>query len=601
MVGARPGARGATFSADAVPWIAAALVAVVGPTVLAWNLPPSATFFNQALAFVAWGVALTVASAGLARRDVPSGRGAQAVLAAIGLCALASLAAPLRGAPWSLALSAAGTLAIAGVACAVGAAVARTGRATAVFRGFAIALAVAGVLSSAIGLVQVFAPAWPDGAWVAVASIAGRATGNLRQPNHLSSLLLWSIVAFVWLGEARSLHRALALAGAALCLFVVVLSGSRTGALGMVTLALWALLDRRLAGTTRVLLALAPLWYWLSWLAMRWWAATGEVAFGAAKRFDTAGDFSSSRFDIWSNTLALVREHPWLGVGFGEFNFAWTLTPFPGRPIEFFDHSHNLVLNLLAEMGVPLGTLVVALLLVGLWHALRNALADGREPDTEARPYPTQRAAFVVVVLVSVHSMLEYPLWYAYFLLPTAFAFGLCLGRPRAAADASAPAADDAGATRPLVLASMAVVLAGSLAVFDYTRVVTIFSPPAEAEPLEVRIAKGRGSVLFGHHADYAAGTVVQHPGEVLGAFDRSTHFLLDMRLAGAWATALHERGETDKARWVAARMREFRQQSAGFFAPCDDPAVATKPFQCTAPSRAYTVDDFRRQRSPGG
>jgi len=201
-------------------------------------------------------------------------------------------------------------------------------------------------------------------------------------------------------------------------------------------------------------------------------------------------------------------------------------------------------------------------------------------------------------VLVSVHSMLEYPLWYAYFLLPTAFAFGLCLERTRST-DVPSESSEARGATRPLVLLSMGVVLLGSLAAFDYLRVVTIFAPPAVAPPLDTRIAQGRGSVLFGHHADYAAGTVVPHPGTVLDSFDRSTHFLLDMRLAGAWATALHEAGQTDKARWVAARMREFRAASSGFFMPCDDPAVAPKPFQCAPPERAYTVDDFRRSRLP--
>jgi hypothetical protein len=54
---------------------------------------------------------------------------------------------------------------------------------------------VAGVLNLGIGLVQVFAPDWPDGDWIAASGIVGRAVGNLRQPNHLSSLLLWSAIA----------------------------------------------------------------------------------------------------------------------------------------------------------------------------------------------------------------------------------------------------------------------------------------------------------------------------------------------------------------------------------------------------------------------
>ena len=76
-------------------------------------------------------------------------------------------------------------------------------------------------------------------------------------------------------------------------------------------------------------------------------------AFGGGARLGE-GDISSSRFGIWRNTLALIRAHPWLGVGFGEFNFAWTLTPFPGRPVAFFDHTHNLPLQLAVELGLPL-------------------------------------------------------------------------------------------------------------------------------------------------------------------------------------------------------------------------------------------------------
>jgi hypothetical protein len=61
-----------------------------------------------------------------------------------------------------------------------------------------------------------------------------------------------------------------------------------------------------------------------------------------------------------------------------------------------------------------------------------------------------------------------------------------------------------------------------------------------------------------------------------------------------AWATALHERGEVDKARYVAARLREFRNpQAAEFFAPCQAGA-GELPFQCLAPTRALSFQDFR-------
>ncbi|HJV63359.1 MAG TPA: polymerase, partial [Albitalea sp.] len=74
-------------------------------------------------------------------------------------------------------------------------------------------------------------------------------------------------------------------------------------------------------------------------------------------------------------------------------------------------------------------------------------------------------------------------------------------------------------------------------------------------------------------------------------------HYLLDTRLMMAWANALNESGQVDKARYIAQRLREFRNDDAApFFAPCDEPAPQGRPqpFQCTPPSRTYDYRDFR-------
>jgi hypothetical protein len=341
------------------------------------------------------------------------------------------------------------------------------------------------------------------------------------------------------------------------------------------------------------------LFYAVAWWATTYWAAHNQQVFFGQARIAAGGDISSSRFGIWSNTLALIASHPWLGVGFGDFNFAWTLTPFPGRPTEFFDHTHNLVLNLAVEMGLPLALVVIGLLVYALVRALGNAIADGR---SEADGPPVQRAAFVIVFLVAVHSMLEYPLWYAYFLFPTAFAFGLCLERRLAPEAAALTATPQPRVTRPYVVAAMLLALGGTLAVYDYMRVVVIFAPPADAGPLEQRIADGRRSVLFGHHADYALATVAEHPGKVMQAFRRAPHYLLDSRLMIAWAKALDERGAHEQARWVADRLREFRNEQEDFFAPCRAAQIASAPasaasalpFQCERPRQSFRFEDFR-------
>ena len=80
-----------------------------------------------------------------------------------------------------------------------------------------------------------------------------------------------------------------------------------------------------------------------------------------------------------------------------------------------------------------------------------------------------------------------------------------------------------------------------------------------------------------------------------MAAFARAPHHLLDTRLMVAWAMALAQSGDVDRARHLAARLREFRNPAADeFFAPCADTAPPPRPFQCEPPLRAYDWRDFR-------
>ena len=116
---------------------------------------------------------------------------------------------------------------------------------------------------------------------------------------------------------------------------------------------------------------------------------------------------------------------------------------------------------------------------------------------------------------------------------------------------------------------------------WDYRRVVVIFAPGESAAPLAERIAEGRRSWFFAHHADYALVTTADRPVTLPGAFDRATHYLLDTRLMIAWSQALAAQGDIDRARHLAARLREFRNPGAApFFEPCDDPEVVGRDRQ---------------------
>ena len=282
--------------AQGLLWLAACL-AVVPATLLAVSLSPSATFLNQAAALSGWGLFGVALACGLHRPDGPGlamglshrSGGLASLLAALGVLVAAILGSwAWNGLPSSLAFSNIAFVAAAGLMVMLGAHVSREGHAALAFRALCVALLVAGLLSTAVGAVQVLAPDWADGHWVAITSFEGRASGNLRQPNHLSSLLLWSLVSAVWLAQsgasAAQDHRAqgwrwpLAWLGVALLIFGLVLSASRTGMVGVLVLAVWGALDGRLSRRARALLLAMPLLYAAGWLGLSTWAEATGVA-----------------------------------------------------------------------------------------------------------------------------------------------------------------------------------------------------------------------------------------------------------------------------------------------------------------------------------
>ena len=584
---AAPGLR------SALPWLALLLAATI-PTLLAFHQPPSSTVLNQCVAVALWGgVAMVLPPAGLPR----STWAVQAALAVMVLAVLGSWG--LGSLPMSLALLALGLLAGAALMVATGASAAAYRRAgPTAFAAFATGLLAAGVLGSGVALVQVFAPGWTDGSWIAHSGLVGRAVGNLRQPNHLCSLLLWALVAGVALFEMGRLQRAVAWGLCALMVFAIELTASRTGAVGLGLLLLWALIDRRLSPSARWLLACTPLLYALAYGAMAWWGDASHQALGAGARVAAEGaaaasaDSPNSRLNIWRNALALIAANPVWGVGFGEFNFAWSLTAFNNRPTAFFDHTHSLALQLAVELGLPLASLVLALMAYALWRAVQVARSATGPTGVMAR------ASLALVLICLLHSSVEYPLWYAYFLLPAALAWGFALGAPAAGAGDMAPVRQRPQSTPSPVgwggAAGLLMALAGWLALLDYQRAVVIYAPTEGSGSLVERIQRGQRSLLFAHHADYAATTNDAPPAAAALGFARATHSLLDTRLMVAWAQSLADAGAIDQARWLAQRLREFHNPDAdGFFALCKNLSQSAADFQCQPPLRVHAWREF--------
>lgn len=601
------GAREGPFLLSA----ALAALAIAVPGWLPLSNPPLVSLDTDALTLLLFGVWLTwlaprVKAPALSAlwRGNP---GMRAVLTLFGI-SIAAVAASIgfEGLPVTIGLRYVAALAGGAVAVVAGARMAATiatgpesgnetgtNLASAVMVGFVLA----GLGNAAIAVAQYFGV---SGFWGQLAPGAAPG-GELGQPNLLGSQLLWALLALVTLSEVARVpqvaHRLLArllerlfvplfvTAGLLLAL-ALAMTASRTALLGSLLGTLWALFDRRLSRRSRLALLFLP-----ALLLLLWWVL-GAVAPMLGHAFEGtvklhAADPSSSRFNLWRQSAVLIRQNPWFGVGWGQFNFAWTLTPMAPMPRHAWvlTNAHNLLIQWAVELGVPAALLMTGLLAFALLWTGRRLLRPGSEGAV------TQRAAFVMLMAILLHSQLEYPLWNANFLLPAALLFGLAVGgRPAPGGEGGAgePATRPGSTTAPLLLA-----LAGAFAIYDYRIVADIYAPPPDAAPLEQRIAKAQGSMLFGHLADRFAGTLAPAGQRRLEPYRQTVFEMLDWRLLASWAQAYAERGQLDKARYLAARLREFDGPGPqAFFRACGtDP----KPFQCLPAQTPLSFRDFRR------
>lgn len=587
------------------PWFLAAMLL---PTLLAPSDPPMITFYNQILSVAGWGACVWALGRAGAACTVQSVRsvGLAGLSVALLVCMTAAgVSMVWRGLAEGLGLMAIGSMA---GALALLHAMFRTSQergASTVMDLLARALVLTVAVAVLLSFIQVFLPSVPDGRLLAIPTMAGRAVANLRQPNHLATMLVLGSMAAVWVAR-RGQWSVLATATlVALAMGGVVMTASRTGMVGSVLLLVWALRDRRMPAALRLAAASAPLWYAAWWAFMYWWSHSAEGhAFAAAARLGDGSDISSSRFAIWANVLQLVAQHPWAGVGWGEFNVAWTFTAFPGRPTAFFDHTHNIVLQWAVELGLPLAAVVVAGVGLAFW-ALWQRWALSPEGDAEA----AERHSLVclsgaLVAMAGLHSLLEYPLWYAYFLLPTAAFWGVGLAAAAGAplqplpalegATARAPAPDRVVAAWPdWRAAAGAAMAAGALwCALDYQWAVNVYAPRYGHAPLNDRIESARERLWFGYQADYAHvnGPDLDEAPRPVHDFSRTLHNIVDTRLMVAYARALHAEGQLDKARYVVARLREFKPpRSNAFLKPCFQPEPGQPlAWQCQPPERSY-------------
>jgi hypothetical protein len=285
---------------------------------------------------------------------------------------------------------------------------------------YALVLAhlLAGLLSVGIASMQFIGTEGLLGYWVMQlphgVGQAIRPYANTGQPNQLALLFCMAIAASWWLYQTGKLRAGMALVAVLALLWGLALTQSR---IGWLIVPIFSALVWRWRGNAdfrcipvAVLAALLLLYGMMVALLPLLATLLGVTTTSAAARVGGG----SERWVLMQQAWQISWAQPWFGAGWYQFGPEQLKIGADFAPSTYAQHSHNIVLNFAAELGWPVTLLTFGLL--AWWFAA----ACLRRPLSKEVGF-----AVLFLLAVLVHSLVEFPLWYAYVLMPVALLMGM--------------------------------------------------------------------------------------------------------------------------------------------------------------------------------
>ena len=247
-----------------------------------------------------------------------------------------------------------------------------------------------------------------------------RPYANFAQPNNMASFLILSLLGTLYLFEKKKFNTLLLCTSAVLMLFAVALSQSRTSWVASICVLLY-LLYQQYKGTLQLKWYSALAWFvlfvslivltpqlnqLLAQLSNVDVTQTRDVVARATK-----GDMS--RLAIWQQMLHAIAERPWFGYGWHQTSVAYTLISDQFQGPVWVKSAHNFILDFILWNGLLIAVPFFAY--ISYWGYQLQKHATSSESVV----------GLLMVGAVLIHAMLEFPLFYAYFLLPLGFILGI--------------------------------------------------------------------------------------------------------------------------------------------------------------------------------
>ena len=348
----------------------------------------------------------------------------------------------------------------------------------------ASALALGTLIGAVIALTQ-----WlgvpTGGGWI-FPKLGGTVYGNLGQANHHAQYSWLGIASLIYLRGRHFLPRPLMWIAILLIAFGSIPTGSRSVFVypAVILAAIGWLRFREPDGPAAflfadvvlllpVVIALSIFGTWATphlpelsaWLGLPLPGDSGPVMAGSRLYELVSG--TSARLEIARSAWSAFVQHPWLGQGAGNYgwaSFVAASSQTGDAPFGVAENAHNFILHLMAEFGAPATGIVI--LVLGMLAKRFLGGSWGLE----------QFWCAAVLGIGAVHALLEYPLWYAYFLGPAALMLGAIDSRPCIALPTRR-------AALYVIVASLAGVAILAVLREDYATIETASYTPLDAHP----------------------------------------------------------------------------------------------------------------------
>jgi O-antigen ligase len=252
--------------------------------------------------------------------------------------------------------------------------------------------------------------------------------GNIGQPNQFTDFISIGVVALVYLFLIGQINILVFVAYGLLFALAITFTARRGVLLYYVIIAftgLWVWFRNRKnielsASYKKTALIVIGLFIGLIFVQAAWpklmsllTSAPASTTTGLERLSgDAIGQSTYRRFYEWYKAIVMFTEHPIFGVGWYQYPregiYIMQTDQFAYIPqnMKLYTHCHNSLFNIMAETGI-IGTII--LIGYGIGYSIFSLL----------RKVNSVESLFAVFLSIPIltHSFLEYPLWYAYFMV----------------------------------------------------------------------------------------------------------------------------------------------------------------------------------------